>query len=80
MYVRLPQDLEDLIARKVEAGEYETAIDVLIHAVYLLDAHDRMRQEQLKALRVEISIGIAVRARRDQAFHETKRQSEAASG
>jgi Arc/MetJ-type ribon-helix-helix transcriptional regulator len=58
MHVRLPQDLEDLIARKVEAGEYETPTDVLIHAIYLLDAYDRARQEQLKALRAEIAIGI----------------------
>ena len=32
--------------------------DLLIHAVYLLDSHDRMRQLQLEDLRREIAIGI----------------------
>jgi antitoxin ParD1/3/4 len=59
MYITLPHDIEELIARKVEAGEYQTPTDVLIHAVYLLDAHDRVRQQRLEDLRREIAIGIA---------------------
>jgi antitoxin ParD1/3/4 len=58
MHIPLPRDVEDLIARKVDAGEYETPGDLLIHAVYLLDAHDRLRQLQLEDLRREIAIGI----------------------
>jgi antitoxin ParD1/3/4 len=58
MYIPLPDDVEDLIARKVKAGEYETPSDLLIHAVYLLDANDRVRQQRLEDLRREIAIGI----------------------
>jgi len=58
MHIPLPHDVEELIARKVDAGEYETPSDLLIHAVYLLDSHDRMRQLQLEDLRREIAIGI----------------------
>ena len=58
MHIPLPADVEELIARKVQAGEYETPSDLLIHAVYLLDAHDRVRQQQLEDLRREIAIGI----------------------
>ena len=58
MYIPLPNDVQELIARKVEAGEYETPTDVLVHAVYLLDAHDRVRQQRLEDLRREIAIGI----------------------
>ena len=58
MYIPLPHAVEDLIARKVAAGEYETPTDLLIHAVYLLDAHDRVRQQRLEDLRGEIAIGI----------------------
>jgi antitoxin ParD1/3/4 len=58
MHISLPRDVEELIARKVEAGEYETPTDLLIHAVYLLDAHDRVRQQRLEDLRREIAIGI----------------------
>ena len=58
MYIPLPDDVEEVIARKVKAGEYETASDVLIHAVYLLDAHDRAQQQRLEDLRREIAVGI----------------------
>lgn len=58
MHIPLPRDVEELIARKVDAGEYESPSDLLIHAVYLLESHDRMRQVQLEDLRREIAIGI----------------------
>jgi antitoxin ParD1/3/4 len=58
MHIALPKDVEELIARKEAAGESETPGDLLIHAVYLLDAHDRVRQQQLEELRREIAIGI----------------------
>lgn len=58
MHIPLPADVEELIARKVAAGEYETPSEVLIHAVYLLDSHDRARQQQLEELRRELAIGV----------------------
>ena len=58
MQVSLLPDLEELIKRKVEGGEYESPSDVITHALYLLDAHDRVREQQLEDLRREIDIGI----------------------
>jgi antitoxin ParD1/3/4 len=58
MEIYLLPDLEELIRRKVEAGEYETASDLVTHAVYLLDARDRMRAVQLEELRREVQIGL----------------------
>jgi antitoxin ParD1/3/4 len=58
MNISLLPDLEDLIRRKVDSGEYESPSDVVIRALYLLDAHDRVRQLRLEDLRAEIAIGI----------------------
>jgi antitoxin ParD1/3/4 len=58
MHIHLPGDLEELVRRKVDAGEYETPSDLVIDAIQLLDAHDRVRQQQLDDLRREISLGL----------------------
>jgi putative addiction module CopG family antidote len=58
MEIRLLPELEELIRRKVEAGEYDTASDLVTHAVYLLDTRDRMRAVQLEELRREVQIGL----------------------
>jgi len=58
MQIPLLPELEELIKRKVEDGEYESPSDVVTHALYLLDTHDRVRQQQLDDLRREIDIGI----------------------
>lgn len=58
MYIALPADVEDLIKRKVAAGEYDSPSDAVIHAIYLLDARDRLKAVQLEELRREIAIGI----------------------
>jgi antitoxin ParD1/3/4 len=58
MHIHLPSDVEELVRRKVEAGEYETPSDLVIDAIHLLDAHDRVRQRQLDDLRREIALGI----------------------
>jgi antitoxin ParD1/3/4 len=58
MQISLLPDLEALIRRKVDSGEYESPSDVVIHALYLLDAHDRVRQQRLEDLRREIAVGI----------------------
>jgi antitoxin ParD1/3/4 len=58
MHIHLPSDVEELVRRKVEAGEYETPSDLVIEAIHLLDAQDRVRQQQLEDLRREIDIGL----------------------
>jgi antitoxin ParD1/3/4 len=58
MYIPLPRDLEDLVKRKVEAGEYESASDVVVAALYLLAARDRFLEGEREELRREIQLGI----------------------
>ena len=58
MNISLLPDLEELVKRKVESGEYDSPSDVVVHALYLLEACDRFRDAQLEALRREIAIGI----------------------
>ena len=58
MNISLLPDLEDLVTRKVESGEYDSPSDVVVHALYLLEACDRFREAQLEALRREVAIGI----------------------
>ena len=42
----------------MKSGEYDSPSDVVVHALYLLEACDRFREAQLEALRREIAIGI----------------------
>jgi antitoxin ParD1/3/4 len=58
MHIHLPNDVEELVRRKVEAGEYETPSDLVIDAIHLLDAQDRLRQQQIEDLRREIALGL----------------------
>lgn len=58
MEIHLLPDLKELIRRKVEAGEHESASEVVIHALYLLDARDKMQAAQLEDLRREVQIGL----------------------
>ena len=58
MYIPLPRDLEELVKRKVEAGEYESASDLVVNALYLLAARDRFLEGEREELRREIQIGI----------------------
>jgi antitoxin ParD1/3/4 len=58
MHIPLPRDLEELIQRKVEAGEYESASDLVVEALYLLAARDRSLEGEREELRREIQIGI----------------------
>jgi antitoxin ParD1/3/4 len=80
MKISLLPDLEDVIRRKVDSGEYESPSDVVIHALYLLDAHDRLRQLRLEDLRREIAIGIEQCERgevvdADEVFSELERKA-----
>lgn len=41
MNIPLPRELEELFKRKVENGEYESASDLVVEALYVLAARDR---------------------------------------
>jgi antitoxin ParD1/3/4 len=58
MHIPLPRDLEELVERKVKAGQYESASDVVVEALYLLAARDRFLEGEREELRREIQIGI----------------------
>jgi antitoxin ParD1/3/4 len=58
MHIPLPRDLEELVERKVEAGEYESASELVVEALYLLAARDRFLAGEREELRREIQIGI----------------------
>ncbi|CAN5705827.1 hypothetical protein BH23PLA1_BH23PLA1_10180 [soil metagenome] len=58
MSVRLPRELEDLIQKKVESGQYDSPYEVVREALQLLDDRDKLREIRLEELRREIQIGI----------------------
>ncbi len=58
MHIDLPSDVEKLVRREVEAGEYGTPSELVADAIRLLDAHDRVRRHELEDLRREIALGI----------------------
>jgi len=58
MHVSLPPQLEELVRQKVESGAYYTAGEVIVEALWLLDARDRLREIKLQELRKEIAIGL----------------------
>ena len=58
MSIVLTQDMERLIARKVEAGAYGSAAEVVREALELLDERDEWRAASLRELRDEVAIGL----------------------
>jgi antitoxin ParD1/3/4 len=58
MHVSLPAQLEELVRQKVESGAYYSAGEVIVEALWLLDARDRLREIKLQELRKEIQIGL----------------------
>jgi len=58
MHVSLPPQLEELVRQKIESGAYYTAGEVIVEALWLLDARDRLREIKLQELRKEIQIGL----------------------
>ncbi len=58
MDIPLPRDLEELVRRQVEAGAYELASEMVVEALYLLAARDRLLAGEQEALRREIDLGI----------------------
>ena len=58
MIVSLPPQLEELVQQKVKAGLYTCASEVVVEALWLLDARDRLREIKLEELRKEIQKGL----------------------
>ena len=59
MDIPLPRDLQpSLVRRQVEAGAYELASEMVVEALYLLAARDRLLAGEQEALRREIDLGI----------------------
>lgn len=58
MNVSLTPQLEDLIAKKVESGMYQSASEVVREALRLLDEQDRLRAIRFEELRKDIALGI----------------------
>jgi antitoxin ParD1/3/4 len=58
MHVFLPPQLEELVKQKVDSGAYNSAGEVIVDALWLLDARDRLREIKLEELRKEIQKGL----------------------
>ena len=58
MNVSLPPQLEELVRQKVKSGLYTCAGEVIVEALWLLDAKDRLREIKQEELRKEIQKGL----------------------
>jgi len=58
MHISLPPELKELVKRKVNTGQYTCASEVVVEALWLLDARDRLREVKLEELRKEIQKGL----------------------
>ena len=58
MDIPLPRELEELVRRKVEVGEYESASDMVVEALYLLAARDRFVAGGQAELSRDIQLGM----------------------
>ena len=58
MEVVMSPEMERLVHRKVESGEYPSPSEVLESALRLLDQHDRVRILQHEDLKAAIAVGI----------------------
>ena len=58
MDIFLPAQLEELVKKKVESGRYYSASEVIVDALWLLDARDRFVEMQTEELRKEIQKGL----------------------
>ena len=58
MNISLPRDLEEMVERRVEAGDYASPSDLIVEALYLLAARDRFLAVEFEELRREIAVGL----------------------
>jgi antitoxin ParD1/3/4 len=57
MNVSLTPQLEDLVRRKVDSGQYTSASEVVREALRLLDAFESVRASALAKLRADVDAG-----------------------
>jgi antitoxin ParD1/3/4 len=57
MQIVLPPELEDLVQRQLASGKYQTAIDILLAGVQLLEQQEDIYQGRLQELQQEVCIG-----------------------
>jgi antitoxin ParD1/3/4 len=57
MNVSLTPQLEDLVRRKVDSGQYTSASEVVREALRLLDAFESVRSSALAKLRADVNAG-----------------------
>lgn len=58
MRIVLSPELEELVKRKLDAGPYYSAGEVVRDALYLLDELDRFKAQRLEDLRREVAVGL----------------------
>ena len=59
MTVNLTPDLEQLVENKVQSGRYNSASEVVLDALRLMEQKDELRSTQLHELRSRIDEGLA---------------------
>jgi len=57
MQIVLPPELEDLVQRQLTSGKYQTAIEVILAGVKLLEQQEDIYQGRLQELQQEARIG-----------------------
>jgi antitoxin ParD1/3/4 len=57
MQIVLPPEIEDLVQRQLTSGKYQTAIEVILAGVKLLQQQEDIYQERLQDLQQEAHIG-----------------------
>lgn len=58
MNIVLPPELEALVKRRLESGQYDSAAEVVRDALFLLDELDRFRNMRLEELKRDIAVGL----------------------
>jgi len=57
MQIVLPPELEDLVQRQLVSGKYQTALEVILAGVKLLEQQEDIYQGRLQELQQEARIG-----------------------
>jgi antitoxin ParD1/3/4 len=57
MQITLPPEIETLIQRQLSSGKYETAIEVLLASLHLLDQQKTLYQGRLPELQQAAQVG-----------------------
>jgi antitoxin ParD1/3/4 len=83
MNVSLTPELEELVARKLQSGRYQSASEVVGEGLRLLEEQDRLRAAELGEVRRKIQVGLdqldrGERISGDEVLKELNRKSVAA--